>query len=179
MSQEDYERICAALALTASTDHPQEYDQLQPEMQVLLAYWISHALKPAPRLSRYSSYGMTLHFEHQTEVAVSHAAFKGAMLVAGYLPTHPHAQYWRFQASKTYDYRTLSHDHFKRREYRQLLPYYRTCLDGGPETPLQQLIAEATGQREIRLLSLSEVFEKAARKKGLLQEAERDKQQRT
>lgn len=181
MSKERYMRVCASLDPAGYPDHPRAYDDLSSGMQALLAYWIAHALKPASHLSRYSTYGMTLHFEHQTEMEVSNAAFKGAMLVAGYLPTDPQLQYWRFPVEKTYDNRQLPRDPYKRREYLHRLPYYRTCLDGSQEIPLQKLIAQARGQGErwIRLLSVSEVFAKSDRRDALLKEAERGREPQT
>ncbi len=173
MSQEDYERICAELAPTMSKNKPDEYDTLTPEKKELLAYWISKAVKPASTYDANSSYGIKHDFEYQTGVYVSNAEFKGAMLIADYLPHDAFAQNWHFKITKTYDSRKISRD-LRRRGYRdyQSMPHYRTQLNGEREPELQQRIAIVTGH-SFHFLDDSEVEAKAE----LLKEAGRDRQQ--
>src|ERR1700730_1983233 len=88
MSRKDYEQICSELDNTRQKDHPHAYDALSQEEREALQYWIERAIQPALKADeRHSSYGLKHEYERETTLFVSHAQFKGAMLVAGYLPT--------------------------------------------------------------------------------------------
>jgi hypothetical protein len=97
MTRTDYERVCSKLDNTRQKDHPRAYDTLsQPEKEAL-QYWIEHAIQPATKVDeRQSSYGLKYEYKRETKCHVSNAQFKGAMLVAGYLPTKESEQSWHF-----------------------------------------------------------------------------------
>lgn len=98
MSRTDYERICSELDNTRQRDHPRAYDTLSPQEKETLQYWIEHAIQPATKVDDdYSSYGLKHEYERETKLYVSNAQFKGAMLVAGYLPTKISEQSWHFK----------------------------------------------------------------------------------
>lgn len=97
MSTTEYERICLELDNTRQKDHPRAYDQLSPAEKEALQYWIEHAIQPAPKVDEHqSSYGLKYEYARETKCYVSNAQFKGAMLVAGYLPTKQGEQNWHF-----------------------------------------------------------------------------------
>jgi len=97
MSREDYERICSELEDTRQRDHPRAYDTLSPKEKEALQYWIEHAIQTSTKVDdEYSSYGLKHEYERETKLYVSHAQFKGAMLVAGYLPVKKGDQSWHF-----------------------------------------------------------------------------------
>ncbi len=98
MSREDYERICSELDDTRQRDHPRAYDTLSLAEKDVLRYWIEHAIQVATKADDdYSSYGLKHEYERETKLYVSNAQFKGAMLVAGYLPIKKGEQSWHFK----------------------------------------------------------------------------------
>ena len=100
MSTEDYERVCSELENTRQRDHPRAYDTLSPKEKEALQYWIEHAIHAATKVDdQYSSYGLKYKYERETKLYVSNAQFKGAMLVAGYLPVKKAEQNWHFTIS--------------------------------------------------------------------------------
>lgn len=156
MSKEDYQRICAKLAEASCQERPNEYDTLYSEEQDLLAYWISHAIRPAPGyplhsrpLSQHSSQSIMVCFEKQTGWMASHGQIKGAMLVAGYVPHNPIAHHWFFKITTTYDLHEASQKVSSLTTYEAwskylALPYYRTQINGEREPELQRRIAIAS-----------------------------------
>lgn len=97
MSRIDYERICLELDNTRQKDHPRAYDELSQAEKEALQYWIEHAIQPATKADEHqSSYGLKHEYARETKCYVSNAQFKGAMLVAGYLPTKKGEQNWHF-----------------------------------------------------------------------------------
>ncbi len=120
MSRKDYERLCSQLDNTRQKDHPHAYEVLSQEEREALQYWIERAIQTAPKADeRHSSYGLKHEYERETKLYVSHAQFKGAMLVAGYLPTEKGEQSW----------------HFKIR-----LPAYRSTPQGEQDPELNALV---------------------------------------
>src|SRR5947209_18305689 len=124
MSKEDYERVCSELDSRKHKNHPSEYDTLSQEEKETLQYWIAHAIRPAPKADEHhSSYGLKHDYERETNVFVSNAQFKGAMLVAGYLPIVPDEQNWQFQIQPTYDERSFSPDVARQNKKARLSTY--------------------------------------------------------
>jgi hypothetical protein len=98
MSREDYELICSELDNTRQRDHPRAYDALSPQEKDALQYWIAHAIQAATKVDDdHSSYGLKHEYERETKLYVSNAQFKGAMLIAGYLPIKKGDQSWHFK----------------------------------------------------------------------------------
>src|SRR5260221_2810241 len=111
MSRKDYERLCSELDNTRQKDHPHAYDTLSQEEREALQYWIERAIQPALKADEsHSSYGLKHENERETKLFVSHAQFKGAMLIAGYLPTEKGEQNWHFKIKPAYDEKSFSHD---------------------------------------------------------------------
>jgi hypothetical protein len=140
MSREDYERLCSELDNTRQKDHPHEYDTLSQEEKETLQYWIEHAIQPAPKAEeRHSSYGLKRDYERETKLYVSHAQFKGAMLVAGYQPTEKGEQSWHFNIQPAYDERRFSPEiahHNKGASF----PIYRSTPQGEQDPQLNSLV---------------------------------------
>jgi hypothetical protein len=162
VSREEYERVVTALGKEA-VNPPTEYEQLASAKKELLAHWIRKAMKPSSKYDeQHSSYGIKHHFEQETGIYVSNGEFKGAMLIAGYLPKRVTHQNWTFQIAKTYDQRRIPHDLGSQRRAREL-PYYRTRHDGGMDAEILQFIEKVhqqEGTRRIRFLPSSELFSK-------------------
>src|SRR6267154_6611732 len=136
MSRKDYERLCSELNNTRHKDHPYEYDTLSQEEKEALQYWIEHAIQPALKADeRHSSYGLKHDYERETKLYVSHAQFKGAMLVAGYLPTEKGEQNWHFKIKPTYDEKRFSHD-VSSQNKRLRLSAYRSTPQGEQDPQL-------------------------------------------
>src|SRR5438045_9740629 len=111
MSRKVYERHGTELDNTRQKDHPQSYDALSQEEREALQYWIERAIQPALKADeRHSSYGLKHEYERETKVYVSHAQFKGAMLIAGYLPTEKGEQNWQFKIKPTDNEKGISHE---------------------------------------------------------------------
>jgi hypothetical protein len=126
MSREDYERICSELEDTRQRDHPRAYDTLSLAEKKALQYWIEHAIQTSTKADdEYSSYGLKHEYERETKLYVSHAQFKGAMLVAGYLPIKKGEQSWHFMIQPAHGERNTSHHNQKLRE-----PIYRSVPQG-------------------------------------------------
>ena len=133
MSRKDYEQLCSELDNTRQKDHPRVYDTLSQEEREVLQYWIEHAIQPAPKADEhYSSYGLKHEYERETKLYVSHAQFKGAMLVAGYLPTEKGEQNWHFKIKPTYDVSSQNK--------RTRLPAYRSAPQGEQDPQLNALV---------------------------------------
>ena len=97
MTITDYERVSAKLDNTRQKDHPRAYDTLSQAEKEALQYWIEHAIQSATKADEHqSSYGLKHEYNRETQCYVSNAQFKGAMLVAGYLPTKEGDQNWHF-----------------------------------------------------------------------------------
>jgi hypothetical protein len=140
MSREDYERVCSELDSKRHKNYPGEYDTLSQEEKEALQYWISRAIQPAPKADEHnSSYGLKHDYERETNVYVSNAQFKGAMLVAGYLPTEKNEQNWQFKIQPTYDERNFSPD-VARQNKRARLSTYRSMPQGEQDPQLQDLL---------------------------------------
>ena len=108
-----------------------------------LQYWIERAIQPALKADeRHSSYGLKHEYERETKVYVSHAQFKGAMLVAGYLPTEKGEQNWHFKIKPTYDEKRFSHD-VSSQNKRLRLPTYRSTPQGEQDPQLNALVQKA------------------------------------
>src|SRR6266702_740786 len=140
MSQEDYEQTCMFLKNTGqleTSSYPGEYDELSELEKKTLHYWIEHAIQPAKQVSRHNSYDLKHYFERQTEIYTTNGQFKGAMLVAGYLPENIKELNWHYRIKPTYDKRR-----FPRRALSGItqLPTYRTRPLGEIEPELQALI---------------------------------------
>ncbi|GAC1342144.1 MAG: hypothetical protein NVSMB27_00610 [Ktedonobacteraceae bacterium] len=140
MSRKDYEQLCSELDNTRQKDHPHAYDALSQEERETLQYWIEHAIQPAQKADeRHSSYGLKHEYERETNVYVSHAQFKGAMLVAGYQPIEKSEQNWHFKIKPTYDEKSFSHDvASQNKKTRQ--PAYRSTPQGEPDPQLSALV---------------------------------------
>ena len=140
MSRKDYERLCSELHNTRHKDHPYEYDTLSQEEKEALQSWIERAIQPAPKADeRHSSYGLKHDYERETKLYVSHAQFKGAMLVAGYLPTEKGEQNWHFKIKPTYDEKSFSRDAASQNK-RLRLPAYRSTPQGEQDPQLNALV---------------------------------------
>jgi DNA replication protein DnaC len=140
MSRKDYEHLCSELDNTRQKDHPHAYDALSQEGREALQYWIEHAIQPAQKADeRHSSYGLKHEYERETKVYVSHAQFKGAMLVAGYLPIEKSEQNWHFKIKPTYDEKRFSQDVASQNK-RTHLPAYRSTPQGEQDPQLRTLV---------------------------------------
>jgi hypothetical protein len=140
MSRKDYERLCSELDNTRQKDHPHEYDALSQEEKEALQYWIEHAIQSAQKADeRHSSYGLKHEYERETKLFVSHAQFKGAMLVAGYLPIAKDEQSWHFKIQPTYDERRFSPEVLSQNQ-RARLPTYRTTPQGEQDPQVSALV---------------------------------------
>src|SRR2546429_3909685 len=136
MSSKDYEQLCSELDNTRQKDPPRVYDTLSQEAREVLQYWIEHAIQPALKADEhYSSYGLKHEYERETKLYVSHAQFKGAMLVAGYLPTEKGEQNWHFKIKPTYDVSSQNK--------RTRLPAYRSTPQGEQDPQLDALVQKA------------------------------------
>ena len=136
MSRKDYEQLCSELDNTRQKDHPHVYDTLSQEAREVLQYWIEHVIQPALKAdAHYSSYGLKHEYERETKLYVSHAQFKGAMLVAGYLPTEKGEQNWHFKIKPTYDVSSQNK--------RTRLPAYRSAPQGEQDPQLNALVQKA------------------------------------
>lgn len=145
MSKEDYERVCSLLEDTNLPDKPNEYDELPREVKEALQYWIEHAILPANKVERRrTSYNFKHDFEAQTGIYTSNGQFKGAMLMAGYLPENIQEQNWFYKTKKTYDNRRFPHDRETQERLSRLRPY-RTTPYGTLEPELQVLVQKARG----------------------------------
>ena len=140
MSSKDYEQLCSELDNTRQKDHPCVYDTLSQEAREALQYWIEHAIQPALKADEhFSSYGLKHEYERETKLYVSHAQFKGAMLVAGYLPTEKGEQNWHFKIKPTYDVSSQNK--------RTRLPAYRSAPQGEQDPQLNALVQKALASR--------------------------------
>jgi hypothetical protein len=149
MSRKDYERLCSELDNTRQKDHPHAYDTLSQEEREALQYWIERAIQPALKADEgHSSYGLKHEYERETKLFVSHAQFKGAMLIAGYLPTEKGEQNWHFKIKPAYDEKSFSHDVASQNK-RLHLPAYRSTpqgeLDPGLNALVQKVLASHRG----------------------------------
>ena len=136
MSRKDYEQLCSELDNTRQKDPPRVYDTLSQEAREVLQYWIEHAIQPALKADEhYSSYGLKHEYERETKLYVSHAQFKGAMLVAGYLPTEKGEQNWHFKIKPTYDVSSQNK--------RTRLPAYTSTPQGEQDPQLDALVQKA------------------------------------
>ncbi len=143
MSRKDYERLCSELDNTRQKDHPHAYDTLSQEEREALQYWIERAIQPALKADeRHSSYGLKHEYERETTLYVSHAQFKGAMLVAGYLPTEHGEQNWHFKIKPTYAEKSASHDVASQNK-RLRIPAYRSTPQGEQDPELNALVHKA------------------------------------
>ena len=143
MSRKDYERLCLELDNTRQKDHPHAYDALSQEARETLQYLIERAIQPAQKADeRHSSYGLKHEYERETKVYVSHAQFKGAMLMAGYLPTEKSEQNWHFKIKPTYDEKRVSHDVASQNKSTRL-PAYRSTPQGEQDPQLHALVQRA------------------------------------
>ena len=148
MSRKDYERLCSELDNTRHKDHPHEYDTLSQEEKETLQYWIEHAIQHAQKADeRHSSYGLKRDYERETNLYVSHAQFKGAMLVAGYQPTEKSEQSWHFNIQPTYDERRFSHE-VARQNKVSSLPVYRSTPQGEQDPQLHFLVQKVLASYE-------------------------------
>lgn len=96
--RDTYEQLCAQ---TAGSRHdpanlPAEFDLLPTAEQAALRYWVRKVFKPADRRSPFDSYGMKHHFEAEG-FYVTNGAFKGAMVLEGFLPVDPDSLNWVFK----------------------------------------------------------------------------------
>ena len=140
MSSKDYERLCSELDNTRQKDHPHAYDTLSHEEREALQYWIERAIQPALKADEgHSSYGLKHEYERETKLFVSHAQFKGAMLIAGYLPTEKGEQNWHFKIKPAYDEKSFSHDVASQNK-RLHLSAYRSTPQGEQDPGLNALI---------------------------------------
>lgn len=140
MSRKDYEQLCSELDNTRQKDHPRVYDTLSQEAREALQYWIEHAIQPALKADEhFSSYGLKHEYERETKLYVSHAQFKGAMLVARYLPTEKGEQNWHFKIKPTYDVSSQNK--------RTRLPAYRSAPQGEQDPQLNALVQKALASR--------------------------------
>ena len=140
MSRKDYEQLCSELDNTRQKDHPHAYDALSQEERETLQYWIERAIQPAQKADeRHSSYGLKYEYARETKVYVSHAQFKGAMLVAGYLPTEKSEQNWHFKIKPTYDEKSFSQNAASQNKGTRL-PAYRSTPQGEQDPQLHALI---------------------------------------
>ena len=140
MSRKDYERLCSELDNTRQKDHPYAYDTLSHEEREALQYWIERAIQPALKADeRHSSYGLKREYERETKLHVSHAQFKGAMLIAGYLPTEKGEQNWHFKIKPAYDEKSFSLDVASQNK-RLRLPAYRSTPQGQQDPGLNALV---------------------------------------
>ena len=136
MSSKDYEQLCSELDNTRQKDHPRVYDTLSQEEREVLQYWIEHTIQPALKADEhYSSYGLKHEYERETKLYVSHAQFKGAMLIAGYLPTEKGEQNWHFKIKPTYDVSSQNK--------RTRLPAYTSTPQSEQDPQLDALVQKA------------------------------------
>src|SRR5437763_8075835 len=147
MSRKDYERLCSELDNTRQKDHPHAYDALSQEEREALQYWIERAIQPALKDDEHhSSYGLKHEYERETKLYVSHAQFKGAMLVAGYLPTEKGEQNWHFKIKPAYDEKRFSHE-VGSRDKRLRLPAYRRSRQGEQDPVLKARVRTGLASR--------------------------------
>ena len=143
MSREDYERLCSELDNTRQKDHAHEYDTLSHEEKDALQYWIEQAIQTAEKADeRHSSYELKHDYARETKLYVSHAQFKGAMLVVGYLPTGKGKQNWHFKIKPTYGEKRFSHE-VSSQNKRLRLPTYRSTPQGEQDPQLNALVHKA------------------------------------
>jgi len=139
MSREDYERISSELDNTRQRDHPRAYDALSPEEKDALQYWIGHAIQTATKADDdYSSYGLKREYERETNLYVSNAQFKGAMLVAGYLPIKKGEQNWHFKIQPSHEERSALQQNQRIHE-----PIYRSVPKGEQDPQFDALVQAA------------------------------------
>jgi hypothetical protein len=144
MSREDYERISSELEDTRQRDHPRAYDTLSREEKEALQYWIGHAIQVATKVDDdYSSYGLKHEYERETNLYVSNAQFKGAMLVAGYLPVKLGEQSWRFMIQPMHEERRSSRQNQRIHE-----PIYRSAPQGEQDPQFAALVQAALAFRK-------------------------------
>jgi hypothetical protein len=144
MSREDYERISAELDPARQKDHPRAYDTLSPEEKEALLYWIGHAIQEATKADDdHTSYGLKFEYERETNLHVSNAQFKGAMLVAGYQPTKPGEQNWHFMIQPAHKESRAS-----RKNQRTHDPVYRSSPQGEQDPQFAALIQAALAFRK-------------------------------
>ena len=144
MSTEDYEQVCSELENTRQRDHPRAYDTLSPKEKEALQYWIEHAIHAATKVDdQYSSYGLKYKYERETKLYVSNAQFKGAMLVAGYLPVKKAEQNWHFTIQPAHGEHHTSRHNQKVRE-----PIYRSVPQGEQDPQFDTLVQEALALRK-------------------------------
>jgi hypothetical protein len=75
---------------------------------------VEHAIQPATKADDHqSSYGLKHEYERETKCYVSNAQFKGAMLVAGYLPTKKGEQSWHFMILPMDNEQCFSHENIR------------------------------------------------------------------
>lgn len=140
MSREDYERISSELDAARQKDHPRAYDTLSPQEKDAILYWIEHAIQPATKSDEdHSSYGLKFEYERETQLYVSNAQFKGAMLVAGYLPNKPSEQNWHFMIQPAHKESRAS-----RKNQRTHEPAYRSTPEGEQDPQFTSLIQAAS-----------------------------------
>lgn len=144
MSREDYERICSELDDTRQRDHPRAYDTLSQEEKAALQYWIEHAIQAATKVDdTYSSYGLKREYERETNLYVSNAQFKGAMLIAGYLPIKKGEQSWHFKIQPSREERSALHQNQRIHE-----PIYRSVPQGEQDPQYDALVQAALAFRK-------------------------------
>lgn len=77
-------------------NHPSDYETLSDAEKVALRYWIDHAIAPSGRVNnRRTSYVLKHQFEREG-FYITNGQFKGAMLLAGYMPVNIYALNWCF-----------------------------------------------------------------------------------
>lgn len=144
MSKEDYERICSELDDTRQRDHPRAYDTLSLAEKNALSYWIEHAVQASTKVDEgYSSYGLKHEYERETKLYVSNAQFKGAMLVAGYLPTKKSEQSWHFLIQPAH-----ADHHSSRHNQKVHEPIYYSVPQGEQDPQFDAIIQTAFALRK-------------------------------
>jgi hypothetical protein len=148
MSRTAYEQVCSELDNTRQKDHPHAYDMLSQAEQEALQYWIEHAIQPATKADEHqSSYGLKHEYERETKCYVSNAQFKGAMLVAGYLPSRKGEQNWHFMILPTDDTQRFSHEDV-RQNNRGGVRTYRSTPPGEQDPHFNDLVQKAIASRK-------------------------------
>lgn len=86
---------CSEQSLSA--DDPIEFERLSPAERAALLLWITLAVRPAAKRHYHTSYGLKHDYQRDSGLYVVNGAFKGAMVAAGYKPTHTPDQNWLFR----------------------------------------------------------------------------------
>lgn len=118
------------------------YYTLSAEMQQVVCYWLSKAIRPAAGIMYYSTDIIKRDYERETGLSIFNGQFKGAILASGYTPINQPDHDWILRVRPTYDKRRVLH-RIGRQYEENNLPTFRINLLGEPDEELKRLVALA------------------------------------